>query len=419
MGEANVVKIGVFGGGRGMAMVQFCAVYEQAQLVAICDKDEEVLFKVRRYLKKNGLEDKVTLYKSFDDFIKHDMDAVVLANYAHQHAPFAIRCLDAGLHVLSDISPVQCMSEAVELVEAVERSGKVYAFGENCCYFPGVMQMRENYRKGKYGQVLYAEGEYVHDCASIWHKITYGEREHWRNKMYATFYCTHSIGPIIHVTGEKPVSVVGYELPLSQRLLDLGYLKGTAGIEMITTASGAVIRSLHGDLHKYGLWFSLYGTEGAVETDRKGDTYKVVNEWFDEKLTTTNATHFIEDAEKMIKMHGGADFYEMHYFIQKILGNDDDGQLIDVYEALDMFLPGLLAYKSVFEGNKPIEVPDFRDKSVRERYRNDRWCVDPEVAGDQVVPSYSKGNPEIDDSVYERVAEMWREECERIRREEE
>ncbi|MBR7140608.1 MAG: Gfo/Idh/MocA family oxidoreductase [Clostridia bacterium] len=107
MGEANVVKIGVFGGGRGMAMVQFCTVYELAQLVAICDKDEEVLFKVRRYLKKNGLEDKVTLYKSFDDFIKHDMDAVVLANYAHQHAPFAIRCLDAGLHVLSDISPVQ------------------------------------------------------------------------------------------------------------------------------------------------------------------------------------------------------------------------------------------------------------------------------------------------------------------------
>jgi hypothetical protein len=90
-----------------------------------------------------------------------------------------------------------------------------------------------------------------------------------------------------------------------------------------------------------------------------------------------------------------------------------------VYEALDMFLPGLLAYKSVFEGNKPIEVPDFRDKSVRECYRNDRWCVDPEVAGDQVVPSFSKGNPEIDDSVYERVAMMWKEECERIRKEEE
>ena len=401
------VKIGVFGGGRGISMVEFCTTYKEAELTAICDMDDGVLEECRRFLEKHGGVGNVKLVKTFEELLECPVDAVVLANYAFEHAPYAIRCLDAGKHVLSDISPVQCLAEAVQLVEAVERSGKVYAFGENCCYFPGVMEMRRRFRSGKYGKFLYGEGEYVHDCAKIWPEITRGERDHWRNKMYATYYCTHSIGPILYITGERPKRVAGYELLPSPRLTALGYLKGTAGIEMIETESGGVIRSLHGDLHKYGLWYSVYGTEGMAETDRKGDTYRTVNEWVDEELNCCQPGQSIEDADKMRETHGGADYYEMHYFIDRILGKDDGGQMIDVYSALDMFLPGLLAYKSVFLGNLPVDVPDFRKKEERDKYRNDTFCVDPKVGGAMCVPSYSKGNPDIPDSVYEKVREMW------------
>ena len=404
----DVVKIGVFGGGRGMSMIEFCTTYNEAELVVICDMDEGVREKCHKFLKKHDMDDKVKVVETFEEMMACDIDAVVLANYAFEHAPYAIRALDAGKHVLSDISPVQCMKEAVELVEAVERSGKVYAFGENCCYFPGVMELRKQFRAGKYGKFLYGEGEYIHDCAKIWPQITRGERDHWRNKMYATYYCTHSIGPIIHITGEVPKRVVGFELLQSPRLLDLGYLKGTAGIEMIETRSGAIIRSVNGDMHKYGLWYSIYGTEGTAETERAGKTYNGINQWINEELTSYEPKHFLEEAEKMQKMHGGADYYEMHYFINKILGKDEeDNQMIDVYEGLDMFLPGLLAYKSIFLGNVPVDVPDMRNKEEREKYRNDTFCVDPKVAGDQVVPSYSKGNPDIPESVYDKVKEMW------------
>ena len=47
------------------------------------------------------------------------MDAVVLANYANEHAPFAIKCLNKGLHVFSEVLPVQTMKEAVESLLAV------------------------------------------------------------------------------------------------------------------------------------------------------------------------------------------------------------------------------------------------------------------------------------------------------------
>lgn len=408
------VKIGVFGGGRGISMVEFCTKNaSEAKLVAICDKSEEVMDSVKDFIKKanevNEIKTEVNYYYDFEEFIKEDMDAVILANYATEHAPYAIRCLERGLHVLSDIAPVKNLAEAVALVEAVEKSNKIYAFGENCCFFPGVMEMRKNFRAGKYGQFLYGECEYIHDCSHIWPEITYGERDHWRNRMYATFYCTHSIGPMIHITGEKPKTVVGYELKHSPRLLDLGYLKGTAGIEMITTESGAVIKSMHGDLHHYCLYYSIYGTEGCVETDRKGDdNYNTLNEWKNEELNSYNATHSDAEALKMLEMHGGADYYNMHFFVQKILGNNLEGEeLIDVYEALDMFLPGLLAYKSVFLGGVPVDIPDLRKKEERDKYRNDTWCVDSDVTNPMRVPSFSKGDPEISDEVYAKVKKMY------------
>lgn len=137
----------------------------------------------------------VRLYEDFEDFFHEDMDAVVLANYANEHAPFAIRLLRSGRHVLSEVLPCETMAQAVELIEAVEESGKVYAYAENYCYMDNTFEMWRRVKNGDIGEVTYAEGEYVHDCSSIWPSITYGEPEHWRNRMLANFYCTHRHRP--------------------------------------------------------------------------------------------------------------------------------------------------------------------------------------------------------------------------------
>ena len=44
---------------------------------------------------------------------------------------------------------------------------------------------------------------------------------------------------------------------------------------------------------------------------------------------------------------------------------------------------------------------DLRDRAERDRWRSDTRCVDPAAAGDQLLPSYSKGNPDIPQSVYD------------------
>ncbi len=116
------IRIGVLGAYRGTSMINYCEQSSRARVVAICDKNPEALQR-----QKDQLNDpSVAWYDNFDSFIEHPMDAVVLANYANEHAPFAIRCLEKGLHVFSEVLPCQTMQEAVNLVEAVERSGKVY-----------------------------------------------------------------------------------------------------------------------------------------------------------------------------------------------------------------------------------------------------------------------------------------------------
>ena len=122
------LKIGVFGGGRGITMVNMLLQNEKdrAELVAVCDQLDYMLERVQKAADEVGV--KLTCYQDFDEFLKHDMDAVVLANYAHEHAPYAIRCMKAGKHVMSEVMPCETLAQAVELIEAVEETGMVYTY---------------------------------------------------------------------------------------------------------------------------------------------------------------------------------------------------------------------------------------------------------------------------------------------------
>ena len=88
------------------------------ELVAICDIWEERL----------GAEGKalnVPTFVEYDEFLGCDLDAVVLANYFHQHVPLAIQALNAGKHVMSEIAACHTLGEGAALARAVEQSGKI------------------------------------------------------------------------------------------------------------------------------------------------------------------------------------------------------------------------------------------------------------------------------------------------------
>ena len=411
------LRIGVFGAHRGKAMIQTLLSYPAAELVAVCDMHVPSLEEVRIMADDAGME--VALYENFEDFFKHEMDAVVLANYATEHVPYAVRCLNAGMHVMSECVPCETMAQAVELIEAVERSGKVYAYAENCCYMTYAFEMWQKYKEGTLGEVTYAEGEYIHDCTEVWPDITYGDPNHWRNRMYPTFYCTHSLGPIITATGKRPVQVVGYELPRRERSFnEMGIIAG-AGIEMVTLDNGAVVKSIHGAFTREnaGKWnFQIYCQNGMMESARFNEqkNFHMYKEGAEVcKGTWKKYDPVIEIARPYalkgtdMRVHGGADFYATYFFIEKILGNPDGQWSIDVYQAVDMGICGLLAWKSAVNGNIPIRVPNLRNPEERDAYRNDHACTTPSVAGDQMMPITTYPHDPVPAEKYEEVRQMW------------
>ena len=406
------LKVGVVGLRRGAMMRKYCLHAENAVLVAICDKREAGLEKVKSELNDSS----IAYYTDYETFLTHDMDVVMLANYATEHAPFAIRAMEAGKDVISEVLPVQTMAEAVALIECVQRTGRVYRYAENYCFMLAPQEMRRRYRAGELGAFEYGEGEYMHNCEPIWTSVTYGDPSHWRNNMSALFYCTHSVGPLLHLSGLRPVSVNGFETPFNARMARMGAKAGGIGMEVVTLENGAVLKSIHGvGCSKNSVWFSVYGAKGRMESAREdaeaGDVSLIyANLDKVEGVSEANVQHYQPDFPMADKAegygHGGSDFYCLYNALDYIGGNRE-ADTVDEYEAIDMWMCGFFGYLSVLNGNCAMQIPDLHDPAVRDRLRNDHRCTDPLIGREQTLPSYSKGNPEIPPALYEARRAEW------------
>jgi predicted dehydrogenase len=396
------LRIGLFGGGRGAGLARPFADHPHAEIVAVCEKDPDRAERCRRVLPRP------TYYAEFDEFLGHDLDGVLLANYAHEHAPYAVRAMDRGLHVVSEVLACSTLAEGVALARAVERNGVVYSYAENYCFFRHTLEMRRLYRDGALGQFLYGECEYAHDCEAIWPMIAYGDPNHWRNWTSATFYCTHSLGPIVKITGTRPKRVVGFTTPnaLGRRY---GRRADDIGLIVCQVDNGAVVKSLKGPIKREpsAIWYQIAGTKGSVENSRWPPMEQI--HVYLEDSDPPYRTYLPEFPPDMRPGggHGGSDLAVIEGFIRCILFGEPNP--IDVYEALDMTLPGILAFRSAYEGTVPYEVPDFRDESTRRQHENDNWSCDPKYTGPgQPTSSSAYGIVEVAEGVYAEQRRRYR-----------
>lgn len=368
------IRLGIWGLGRGYSFFKACAALN-FDIVAGCDFN---LHLRERFTQANP---RAMVTDNADEFLAQDFDAVLLATFCPDHAEDAIRCLNAGKHVLSEVTAFHTPAEGVKLVETVERTGKVYNLAENYPFSAANMWLAQKWSEGLFGELMYAEFEYVHELRQLCY--TYldgspiqpdGTLHSWRSWMDYHFYCTHSLGPIMLITGTRPTRVVS--LPATQMLA--GYpafrtnnLGGLAGIapSLINMSNGSVVRNLMGsttaDTHTQRLW----GTRGtAIQNAGKplelrlggfglSPKHEVKPRW--PKLGELAAS----------AGHGGGDFWVLYYFARQILTGERAP--IDVYAAADMTLPGILAFRSALENGRPYSVPDFRNKKERDAWRHD------------------------------------------------
>ena len=379
----NPIKIGVFGAGRGADLAgNFIAL--GCEITAICDFDDVRLNNAAKRIGGNAV-----LYRDFDEFIEHDMDAVILANFFHEHAPYAIRCMEKGIHVFSECISNGTMAEGVELIRASEKHPDVvYFLAEN---YPQMMFNREMQRiakGGTLGKIIYAEGEYNHPGPpgdlGFMHVYNYFSK-HWRNYCSATYYITHSLGPVMCATGATPrvVTAFGSFAPLEGDYPFAGHSGDRAAIITMQNDDGSIFRvtgcaSFGGHHNAY----RICGTEGQIENLR-GMGNKVMlryNGWSkpegSEEVNCYEPGWNDPDEQKIIESgHGGADYITARMFLDCIREGKQPQHPFHVHSAVAMSSVAILAHRSMLEGGKPYEIPDFHTEEARKQYENDRLTV--------------------------------------------
>lgn len=374
------LKIGIFGTNiRGQYIARDFMLLN-CDIVAICDIGET---RLETAAKEFG--NTAAVYSDFDSFIEHDMDAVVLANFFHEHAPYAIKCFEKGLHVYSECISNGTMAEGVELIKAFQKSNSIYMLAEN---YPQMLFSREIKRicdTGTLGKILYAEGEYNHpvDLADVTFKKEYNYYEkHWRNFLPRTYYITHSLGPIMWATGATPKRVTAFAsyAPTEQEVPVSSYNADRAAIITTQNDDGSIFRvtgcSTFGGHHNA---YRVCGTEGQVENLRgMGDQIMLrYNPWSkpegaEDTKTYTPEWNDTEESKIKLSAHGGSDYLTARMFVECIRNHKQPEHPFDIYSAVAMSSVAILGHRSVLSGGMPYDVPDFRNEADCKLYENDR-----------------------------------------------
>jgi len=365
--------------GRGSGFARGAVESLGMKLVALCDIWEEKLNSL-------GKELGVSTYTDYDKFLEHGMDAVILANYFHQHAPFAIKALGAGMHVMSETSACFTLAEGVKLIETVEKSGKIYLFAENYPYMLFNLEMRKLYHKGEIGRFLYGEGEYVHSMGAADAESISPGAGHWRKWLPKIYYCTHSLGPVMFITDTMPVKVNGFEIPhdydYQTALKEKKWSGNGKSCIVVRMDNGATVKLLHVSLRGNGNWVRIHGNRGLMENLRTGNQnmLRIRKEPFDKKpsepvecIYTPQFPSYARDAYR--HGHGGGDFFTNYSFAEAIKTGKQPYH--DVYRGVAMSIVGIQAYRSVLKDSDTVEVPDLRKKSERAKYAKDSWSIEP------------------------------------------
>lgn len=384
------IRLGIFGAGRGYDVADNFLTLG-FDLVAICDSHEERLASAA---KRAG--NSVAAYTDFDKFLDHGLDAVIIANFFHEHAPYIIKCMERGIHVFCECLSNGTMAEGIELLRAAKNSKSIFMLAENYPQMIFNREMQRVCRGGTLGKIVYAEGEYNHPVdprdESFSKRFNYFEG-HWRNFLPRTYYITHSLGPLMAATGATPKRVTAFSIfsPRSADAPSASYNGDIASIITIQNDDESVFRITgNGGFGAHHNAYRLCGTKGQIENVRgmnnkimlRYNSWQIPEEFEENNLYEAQWNDPDEDLIKKSDGHGGSDFVTARMFLECIKEGRQPEFPFNLEAAVTMSSVAILAHRSALNGGQPYDIPDFNDEDCCKMYENDRlspFATDPEL----------------------------------------
>lgn len=205
-----MARVLIVGLRRGLVLARWCA-RAGFDVAALCDADPELLAAASAEFPE------ARTASSWQQLVTADVAAVVLAHDFDAHAEPALAFLERGVHVLSECAACVTEEEGRALVRAAEQSSADYSFAENYVEHPHVRTVARLVADGEIGSVELIECDYVHGLAPQDVAALAGDPAHWRGRISPTAYCTHTLSPVLDVTGARPVEVTAHPVGAGER----------------------------------------------------------------------------------------------------------------------------------------------------------------------------------------------------------
>jgi predicted dehydrogenase len=256
--------------------------------------------------------------------------------------------LKHGKHVACAVPAVfGSLEDAEKLFAEVKASGRKYMMFETSAFHEDLHAMRQIYRAGGLGEIVYSEGEYFHYMDQ-----PIDSYKGWRIGLPPQWYPTHSNAYHLCVTGGSFTEVSCLGMPCSVEHLKAGnnVYGNSFGTEI------ASFRTSEGGMSRMAVSWDTPGASGEMGRVRgqKGSFYGKY-EGLATKLPPTNRPPLPPGVAA--GGHGGAHGYLTDEFVSAIL--QDRKPMVDIAMALNLTVAGIVAHQSAVRQGELLKIPQF------------------------------------------------------------
>jgi predicted dehydrogenase len=270
------IRLGMIGGGEGafIGAVHRIAARMDDRYELVAGALSATAEKARRSGAALGLSERS--YGDFAEMIAREaarpdgIEAVAIVTPNHLHAPAALACLKAGLHVICDKPLTTTLAQALELRAAAQASNCIFAVTYNYAGYPLVRHARAMVAAGELGEIRLVQIQYAQDWLTEPLETTGQKQAEWRTDPSRSGQggCIGDIGThawqLAHfVTGVQPSALLadlstfvpGRRVDDNAQIL-LRYQNG---------ARGALWASQVAPGNENNLALRVYGSKGGIE----------------------------------------------------------------------------------------------------------------------------------------------------------
>jgi predicted dehydrogenase len=386
------VRVGIVGtGGRGCSLLSTLLHLPDMAVPAVCDINPAATARAQKIAVDRGLPEPEAYVGDDHEYRKlldrDDLDAVLIATPWDWHTPMAVDAMKRGKYVGVEVPAAITVEECWDLVNTSESTGVPCMMLENWSFRKDNLAVLQMVRQGLFGEMVHCHCAHSHDCVDHWFFDKQGNMRwggEFLEKRNCDQYPTHSEGPVLSwldincgdayatitstASDSKGINAFfarkyGADHPNAKRV----YKQGDIVTSVVRTHMGKTI-VINYDMQlprPYDNRWMLQGTLGIYNEQREAlyieGRSPEYHQWepFAPYQEEFNHPWWREMAQENLEGigHGGTDYLELKLFIKAV--REKTQTPIDVYDSATMSSIVGLSERSIAQGSKVIECPDF------------------------------------------------------------